>query len=61
MVFMSEDIQYKDFTEHLKNWILGLPDSEHLMPMLKLRFKPEEAQFLSKSNFLHLILILGKN
>ena len=52
MVFMSEDIQYKDFTEHLKNWILGLPDSEHLMPMLKLRFKPEEAQFLSKIPFL---------
>jgi len=52
MVFMSTDTQYKDLIEHLRNWILGLPESEHLMPMLKLRFKPEEANFLSKIPFL---------
>ena len=49
---MSEDTQYKDLIEHLRNWILGLPESEHLMPMLKLRFKPEEAYFLSNIPFL---------
>lgn len=52
MVFMSTDTQYKDLIEHLRNWILGLPESEHLMPMLKLRFKPEEAQLLSNIPFL---------
>jgi NAD-dependent dihydropyrimidine dehydrogenase PreA subunit len=52
MVFMSEDTYYKDLIEHLRNWILRLPDSEHLMPMLKLRFNPEEAKFLSKIPFL---------
>ena len=52
MVFMSEDTQYKDLIEHLRNWILRLPESEYLMPMLKLRFKPEDAQLLSNIPFL---------
>jgi Pyruvate/2-oxoacid:ferredoxin oxidoreductase delta subunit len=49
---MSEDLQYEELIKHLKNWILRLPDSEYLMPMLKLRFTPEEAKLLSKIPFL---------
>ena len=49
---MSTDIYYKDLIEHLRNWIIRLPESEYLLPMLKLRFKPEEAQILAKIPFL---------
>jgi ferredoxin len=49
---MSEDTKYNELIEHLRNWILRLPDSEFLMPMIKLRFKPKEANLLSKIPFL---------
>ncbi|MFX0081069.1 MAG: 4Fe-4S binding protein [Candidatus Hodarchaeota archaeon] len=49
---MSEDIYYEDLIEHLRYWVLRLPDSEHLMPMLKLRITPEDAKLLSKIPFL---------
>ena len=49
---MSTDIHYQDLIEHLRNWIIRLPESEYLLPMLKLRFKPEEAQILAKIPFL---------
>jgi NAD-dependent dihydropyrimidine dehydrogenase PreA subunit len=45
---MSEKKAYKDLIDHFRNWILDLPDSEILMPMLELRFTPEEAKFLSR-------------
>jgi electron transport complex protein RnfB len=45
---MSEKKAYKDLIDHFRNWILDLPDSEVLMPMLELRFTPEDAEFLSK-------------
>ncbi|MHA2400011.1 MAG: ATP-binding protein [Promethearchaeota archaeon] len=49
---MSEDTQYNGLIEHFRNWIIRLPESEHMIPLLKLRFKPEEAQFLSKIPFI---------
>ncbi|MBY8990880.1 MAG: hypothetical protein KGD58_09010 [Candidatus Lokiarchaeota archaeon] len=49
---MSEDTAYQDLINHYRNWILRLPESEHLLPMLKLRFKPEEAQLFAKIPFL---------
>ena len=52
IISMSEDSPYKDLIGHLKNWIIGLPESDHLLPMLKLRFKPEDAQLLAKIPFL---------
>ncbi|MHA1605335.1 MAG: 4Fe-4S binding protein [Candidatus Freyarchaeota archaeon] len=43
---------YLKLVEHLRGWIFGMPDSEYLMPMLELRFTPEEAEFLSQIPFL---------
>ncbi len=48
MRIISKIEPYKDLIEHLRNWILRLPESEYMMPLLKLRFTPEEAFFLSK-------------
>ncbi len=45
---MSEKEAYADLIDHMRNWLFGLPESELLMPMLKLRFTPEEAAFLSR-------------
>ena len=44
---MSEKA-YRDLIEHLRNWIFDLPDSKILMPMLEMRYTPEEAGFLSR-------------
>jgi len=52
VILLSEDIQYNDLIEHFRNWIIRLPESEHMMPLLKLRFTPEEAEFLAKIPFL---------
>ncbi|MHA2394133.1 MAG: 4Fe-4S binding protein [Promethearchaeota archaeon] len=49
---MSEDIAYKDLIGHLRNWIIRLPESKNLLPLLKLRIKPEEAKLLSKIPFI---------
>ena len=49
---MSDDSQYNALSEHLRYWILRLPETEHLMPLLKLRFKPEDAALLSKIPFI---------
>ena len=43
---------YQKLIDHTKDWIFGLPDSEFLLPMLELRFTPEEAALLSKVPFL---------
>jgi len=43
---------YTNLINHLKDWIFGLPSSEYLMPLIELRFTPEEAQLLSKIPFL---------
>ena len=44
--------KYKNLIEHLRNWIIGLPNSKYLLPLLELRFTPEEAEFLSRVPFL---------
>jgi len=49
---MSETNSYKDLIEHYRGWIFGLPDSEFLLPMLKARFTPEEAQLLAQIPFI---------
>jgi len=48
---MSDDA-YKQFIEHMNSWIYGFPDSKYLLPMLKMRITPEEAELLSKIPFL---------
>jgi len=45
---MSEKQPYSDLIEHMQNWLFGLPQSDILLPMLELRFTPEEAAFLAK-------------
>jgi len=38
---------YAGLIEHLRDWIFDLPESKLLMPMLEMRFTPEEAEFLA--------------
>jgi len=45
---MDREKAYQAFIEHTRNWIFDLPDSGLLMPLLEMRFTPEEAAFLSK-------------
>lgn len=45
---MSDDTAYHDFIEHTRKWLFDLPDSPLLMPLLKMRFTPEEVKFLSR-------------
>ena len=45
---MAHDDPYKRMVERCGNGRVALPDSELLLPLLKLRFTPEEAQFLSR-------------
>ena len=49
---MSKTKYYKDLIERFNNWIFRLPDSKQLMPLLKIAFTPEEAQFLVKIPFI---------
>ena len=49
---MSDKNAYQELIEHFREWIFGLPDSEYLIPMLKLRFSPEEAEICAKIPYL---------
>lgn len=49
---MSNREVYEKLADHLKEWIFRVPISENLMPLLELRFTPEEAELLSKIPFL---------
>ncbi len=49
---MSKTKFYKDLIERFNNWIFRLPNSTYLIHILKLRFTPEEAQFLAKIPFI---------
>ena len=49
---MSDADSYKILIDHYREWMFGLPDSEYLLPMLKARFSPEDAQFLSQLPFI---------
>ena len=45
---MSEDEVYTKLIEHLKEIVFDVPEHEELIPILKLRVTPEEAEFLTK-------------
>ena len=45
---MSDDQPYQDLIRHTRSWIFDLPDSEILLPLLRLRLTAEEAGFLSR-------------
>jgi len=47
-VVMSHDKAYEDLLNHMRNWLFNLPDSDLLLPMLRLRFSPDEARFLAR-------------
>ena len=42
------DSQYLQLIEKQRKWIYGLPESEYLLPLMKLRMTVEEAAFLLK-------------
>jgi formate hydrogenlyase subunit 6/NADH:ubiquinone oxidoreductase subunit I len=44
---MTEEEVYRDFVSWLGKTWWGLPDSEHLMPLIKARYSVEEAAFLT--------------
>ena len=44
---MPDDEVYERLIGRLRSWLFDLPDSELLMPILKLRFSYEEVEFLS--------------
>jgi len=45
---MSDEEIYASLIEHLRYWLFGLPVSELLLPLIKMRFTPDEAEFLSR-------------
>jgi ferredoxin len=49
---MAEEKVYHKLIEHLGEWVFGAPESEFLIPLLKLRFTPEEAELLSQIPYL---------
>jgi len=40
---MDKEKAFQAFIDHTRNWLFDLPESEQLMPLLKLRFTSEEA------------------
>lgn len=44
---MSDEEVYESLIGNLRNWIFGLPESELLLPLLRMRVTPDEAEFLS--------------
>jgi Na+-translocating ferredoxin:NAD+ oxidoreductase subunit B len=42
----NNDSAYYELIEKQRKWIYGLPGSEYLLPIMKLRMSPEEAAFL---------------
>jgi electron transport complex protein RnfB len=49
---MVTEAAYSRFIEHLREWYMGLPEAEVLLPLLKTRFTLEEAEFLADFPFL---------
>jgi NAD-dependent dihydropyrimidine dehydrogenase PreA subunit len=45
---MDEKQIYQGLIDHIREGFFGLPDSDLLMPLMKMRFTPEEAAFLSR-------------
>ncbi|MCA1962204.1 MAG: 4Fe-4S dicluster domain-containing protein [Desulfomonile sp.] len=48
---MPHDKAYDDLLSHMRTSRFNLPDSEVLLPMLRMRFSPEEARFLARFPF----------
>jgi len=48
----SEKKSYCRFIDHLHRFLIGLPDSKVLLPLLKRRLSPSEAEFLTEIPFL---------
>jgi len=46
------DESYHKLIEHFQEWFFGMPESEELIPLLKFRITPEEAELMSKLPFL---------
>ena len=44
---MAKTQVYNKLVEHLRDWYIGLPDSEVLLPLLETRLTPEEAAIFS--------------
>jgi ferredoxin len=49
---MINDNAYLRLIEKQRKWIYGLPESEYLLPLLKLRMTEAEAEFLEKIPFM---------
>ena len=49
---MTNIDSYQKLIDHLGEWLFGIPESEYLLPLLKLRFTPEEAELLSQIPYL---------
>ena len=49
---MTNKDSYQKLIEHLGEWIFGAPESEYLLPLLKHRFTPDEAELLSQIPYL---------
>lgn len=49
---MSNDSAYLQLIEKQRKWIYNLPESEYLLPLLKLRMTESEAEFLLKIPFM---------
>jgi len=49
---MATDDVYIKLIDHFREWIFGMPDGEELLPLLKWRITPDEADLLSKMPFL---------
>ena len=50
--FMDKEKAYTRFIDHMQSFLIGLPESEVLMPLLEARLTPEEADFLADLPFL---------
>jgi len=44
---MPEESIYRDFIDWLGKTWWGLPESDQLLPLIKARYTPEEAEFLT--------------
>jgi NAD-dependent dihydropyrimidine dehydrogenase PreA subunit len=49
---MSDEKPYSRFIEHMRGWVLGLPETKVLRPLLELRLTADEAGFLADLPFL---------
>ena len=49
---MDKENSYTRFIDHMRTFLIGLPESDVLMPLLEARLTPEEADFLADLPFL---------